>query len=77
MTKTKSWGGARRGAGRYIQRFQVDKATAQTYKLLVIQRGWVYTAENVAKIAAELAESAWQEIDQEIESTPAWEGQIL
>lgn len=77
MKKNENWGGARKGAGRYIQRFQVDKDTAQTYKLLVIQRGWPYTAENVAKIAAELAEAAWEEIDREIEEDAAWEGQIL
>lgn len=67
---------SKRGS-RYIQRFQVDKTTAQTYKLLVIQRGWAYTAENVAKIAAELAEAAWQEIDQGYQKDAEWEGHIL
>jgi len=62
---------------RYIQRFQVDRNTALTYKLLVKQRGWEYTTENVAKIAAELAEAAWQEIDREFEADSAWEGQVL
>lgn len=78
MTGTKTSGNrsARRGS-RYIQRFQVDKSTALTYKLLVTQRGWPYTPENVAKIAAELAEAAWQEIDRELEADSAWEGQIL
>lgn len=62
---------------RYIQRFQVDKATAQTYKLLVIQRGWAYTPENVAKIAADLAETAWQEIDQGYREDTEREGMIV
>lgn len=67
---------ARRGS-RYIQRFQVDKATAQTYKLLIVQRGWAYTAESVAKIAAELAEAAWQEIDRGYQEDAEREGMIL
>jgi hypothetical protein len=66
----------RRGS-RYIQRFQVGRSTALTYKLLVTQRGWPYTAENVARIAAELAEAAWQEIDRGYQKDAAWEGQIL
>jgi hypothetical protein len=67
---------AKRGT-RYIQRFAVDKATAQTYKLLIVQRGWEYTTENVAKIAAEYAEAEWREYDTKNQESAEWEGQIL
>lgn len=79
MKKGENWGGARKGAGRprYHYTITVDRATAQTYKLLIVQRGWSYTAENVAKIAAELAEAAWQEIDKDYQKDAEWEGQIL
>jgi hypothetical protein len=66
----------RRGS-RYIQRFAVDRSTAQTYKLLIVQRGWPYTPESVAKIAAELAEAAWQEIDRPYQEDAEREGMIL
>jgi len=75
-TKTSGNRTNKRGS-RYIQRFQVDRPTAATYKLLVVQRGWEYTAESVAKIAAELAEAAWQEIDRGYQEDAEREGMIL
>lgn len=66
-TKTSGNRTGKRGS-RYIQRFQIDRQTAQTFKLLVIQRGWEYTSEHVAKIAAELAETAWDKIDKRYEA---------
>jgi len=67
---------ARRGS-RYIQRVQLSRDAAQTYKINILRRGWEYTPENVAKLAAEYAEAEWREYDTKIQAAAEWDGSVL
>lgn len=73
-------GGARKGAGRLIRSnrdapFDTDRARA--IKVLIISRGWPYTAENVRRILDELIDAAWEEYERPILRDAEAEGLIL
>lgn len=73
-------GGAGRNQGRLIRSNRdapFDTERARSIKVLILARGWPYTAENVRKLLNELIDAAWDEYERPILQAAEEEGLIV
>lgn len=63
MKKTTTWGGTRRGAGRYIRRLTLSAEAARSVKILLLSRQQAYTDVHATALIESLIEAEWHAYD--------------